>query len=272
MNALEMDEEDRKESLLESIDYDLAEDQEVALDSFTNDTPSSFLDELCNNTESSIPKSNKEWTNSDNVKLRQIVMRYHEMNWKHIATYFPGKTNVECMQQWKYVVNPRVGRGQWTLKEDNKLKKLVSMHGRKWKMIADHLPKREPKRCRERYMNHLQPALSLHPWTENEERLLLNEHTVLGNQWARIARLLPGRTATQTKNHYHALSRRQDTIDANVSKVQGWLFIEKDCVLHMCSGCIFKKMDKGRGSVVGKGNGAVWVEKLVHDCEISAWT
>lgn len=58
--------------------------------------------------------------------------------------------------------------------------------------ISDHMPGRVGKQCRERYLNHLDPSLRHGPWTEEEERLLLSLHARLNNQWAEIARQIPG--------------------------------------------------------------------------------
>lgn len=41
--------------------------------------------------------------------------------------------------------------------------------------------------------NHLNPDIKKTPWTEDEDRIILERHAVLGNQWAKIAEYLPGR-------------------------------------------------------------------------------
>lgn len=61
--------------------------------------------------------------------------------------------------------------------------------------ISDHMPGRVGKQCRERYLNHLDPSLRHGPWTDEEEALLLSLHAKLNNQWAEIARQIPGEGA-----------------------------------------------------------------------------
>lgn len=71
---------------------------------------------------------------------------------------------------------------------------LVHRYGaKKWTLIAKHLNGRIGKQCRERWHNHLDPAINKSAWTDEEDRLLAQAHDQYGNQWAKIAKLLPGR-------------------------------------------------------------------------------
>lgn len=97
---------------------------------------------------------------------------------------------------------------QWTLQEDNQLRKLVDEHGhRKWSFIASKMNGRRGKQCRDRWLNHLKPDIRRGEWTAEEERILVEGHRMLGTRWAALAKLLPGRPENAIKNHWHATLR-----------------------------------------------------------------
>jgi len=61
------------------------------------------------------------------------------------------RTDVQCLHRWQKVLNPDLVKGAWTKSEDDRILELVTKHGAtKWSMIAQHLPGRIGKQCRER--------------------------------------------------------------------------------------------------------------------------
>ena len=69
-------------------------------------------------------------------------------------------TDVQCLHRWNKVLKPGLKKGPWTAPEDAVVTTLVQTHGIgkiKWSQVAEKLPGRIGKQCRERWFNHLDP-------------------------------------------------------------------------------------------------------------------
>ncbi|XP_021287206.1 transcription factor MYB39-like [Herrania umbratica] len=102
-------------------------------------------------------------------------------------------------------------KGPWTPEEDQKLVDYINKNGLgSWRT----LPKlaglnRCGKSCRLRWTNYLRPDIKRGKFSEEEERVIINLHSVLGNKWSRIATHLPGRTDNEIKNFWNTHIRKK---------------------------------------------------------------
>jgi hypothetical protein len=100
------------------------------------------------------------------------------------------------------------GKRHFTEAEDKVIcAKVAELGEDSWCAIADALPHRNARQCRERWRQYLRTGISAAPWTEAEERILIHQHHTLGRTWAQMRGCLPGRTDVAIKNRWSLIVR-----------------------------------------------------------------
>lgn len=75
-------------------------------------------------------------------------------------------------------------KGPWTPEEDEKLREYISEHGiGSWRALPRLVGlNRCGKSCRLRWMNYLRPEIKRGSFSEEEERLIIHLHSIIGNR------------------------------------------------------------------------------------------
>jgi hypothetical protein len=100
-------------------------------------------------------------------------------------------------------------RAKFLPADDEQLRHLVEALGQTdWSAIADRMPGKNARQCKERWVNYLAPSLSTAAWTLEEDFLLIRKYAELGAKWVQIAAFFPNRTDSMIKNRFNKLQRR----------------------------------------------------------------
>ena len=107
--------------------------------------------------------------------------------------------------------------------------------------ISSRIPNRIGKQCRERWFNTLDPTVKRGGWTVEEDTILMDAQTRIGNRWWEISKLLPGRSDNAVKNRWRAIAahmqRRRTTRTREVEQARGSKPCEHACFGSM-HGCV----------------------------------
>merc|ERR1719473_2573520 len=165
----------------------------------------------------------RKWTQEEDSALSAAVTKFGAKNWKHIAQFVPSRNHTQCLQRWGKVLAPDLVKGHWTQPEDDQLVRLVkelAVEGavKSWGEVANQIAGRTSKQCRERWFNHLDPSIKRGNYTQNEDKIIMDEQAKLGNKWSIISSMLPGRTEDAVKIRWKTLDRERRQV-ANGGKL-----------------------------------------------------
>lgn len=130
--------------------------------------------------------------------------------------------NVECINNY-YPITKKRTRTPFTKEEDDKLKELVQLYSciedkSKWYFIANQIPDRSARQCRERFQLFLCDGIRRkEKWTKEEDELLLTKYSIIGPHWKSMEKFFVGRTSYAIKNRYISLNRQKKHFNSGSS-------------------------------------------------------
>lgn len=99
---------------------------------------------------------------------------------------------------------------RWSQVEDDRLVEAIAQHGTtNWSVIAASVGSKTTSSCYQRWHRVVNPTLAKGPFSPDEYRRLTLGLVLHGEQWAKIADMLPGRTDTQCRARWVQIRRQK---------------------------------------------------------------
>ena len=154
------------------------------------------------------------WTPEDDQRLSDIMKKYkNPSDWEIVSKeHNRGKSAKQCHERWIRYLKPGVRKGQWQDHEDAIVIEAVTTSEEqpftRWSELAQRLPGRVGKQIRDRWVNHLNPAINHMPFTREDDLLLYKGHQELGKRWVEISsKFFNGsRSENHIKNRWYSAS------------------------------------------------------------------
>ena len=118
-------------------------------------------------------------------------------------------------------ISPRsLPKKKFTEEDDCKLRQIIATIGtQSWTDVAKAMGDRNPRQCKERWVNYLDPAINRGPFTPEEDELLVQKQIEIGSKWVTIAHFFNHRTDAQLKNRWQMLVRKMKKLNTQTRKV-----------------------------------------------------
>uniref|UniRef100_A0ACD5UMZ4 Uncharacterized protein n=1 Tax=Avena sativa TaxID=4498 RepID=A0ACD5UMZ4_AVESA len=102
------------------------------------------------------------WSEDEDKRLIVSVKLFRSGSWHKIAQFVPGRTQSQCSERWRNVLDPDIDHGEWRPEEDSKLLDSVHKIGACWSKIAGAMiPHRTDNMCMRRWKRLCQDELPL---------------------------------------------------------------------------------------------------------------
>uniref|UniRef100_A0A0E0LGZ6 Uncharacterized protein n=1 Tax=Oryza punctata TaxID=4537 RepID=A0A0E0LGZ6_ORYPU len=100
------------------------------------------------------------WSLDEDKRLMVAVKLFGSGSWNKIAQFIPGRTQSQCNERWRNVLDPDIDLGEWRPEEDSILLASVDEFGPCWSKIAGaKIPHRTDNMCLRRWRKLCQDKL-----------------------------------------------------------------------------------------------------------------
>ena len=108
-------------------------------------------------------KTRKVWSPDEDAKILELI-KQHGTNWNKISIGMGGtRTGKQIRDRYLNKLDPSINASKWTLEEDEKLKELFMIEGKKWCLISKSLPGRTENSVKNRFYSRFKHLLQDDP-------------------------------------------------------------------------------------------------------------
>jgi len=179
-----------------------------------SEKPTKILFQIIKDNKDENSNRNNIWSKKEDSLLLNLVdfekQKGNKINWRSIALNF-NKDFKKCYYRYRHI-NPELKKGYWTNEEEEKLKKLIKLHGQKWSLISKEFGTRSGKQIRHHYINISDNRNKLR-FTDEERKKLIKLYNLYGSDWKLISKFFNGRTPDNLKACFNNLNRNKNKLD-----------------------------------------------------------
>lgn len=158
----------------------------------------------------------------------QLLLQFYETfggSWLEISKSIAGRTDLQCRNHWRNVVDPSIKKEPWTVEDDRHLAQLQDEFGSSWVQIGKRMPGRSENQYRNRSLRVFKnacatqrdstlPQMRRMHWTKAEDKKMFRLMREAGSavNWTKIADGLPERNGNQCRMQW------TETLDPSIKK------------------------------------------------------
>ena len=166
------------------------------------------------------------WTRGEDDLLLSLINPYVEsgsvkkINWSSIAGKIDGRNAKQCRERWFLNLDPSINRGPWTPEEDRRLLELSRQCGGRWALISKNMEGRTENAVKTRFHSLQRQEARSRGWTVEEDEKLIETVLMMGRDWGKVSKQLPGRSRGQLKKRFGVLAQSRAGLNQKVEMVE----------------------------------------------------
>ena len=166
-------------------------------------------------------KKKQYWSQVEDTLLLNLIetekQKGNKINWIDIALNF-NKDYKQCYSRYRQI-NPKLKRGYWSKKEEEKLIELINIIGKKWATISKIIGTRSGKQIRLHYNNITDSRVNKLSFSEEEHNRLIDLNKKYGSNWQVISTFFNGRTPDYLKCKFNNYAKKLKSMGKSNSRL-----------------------------------------------------